>query len=80
MTQCPGAPLARGLDVRYSALALVTDDDSGLDGRPDAGAATQADVFVAVADDSDRVRSVSRSVLAGVPAEGACGCAATGFG
>lgn len=80
MTQCPEVALARELGICYSALALVTDYDSGLYDRPDVTAVNQADVFAAFAANVDRVRSIVRRVLVELPTERSCSCAASGFG
>jgi 5'-methylthioadenosine phosphorylase len=79
MTQCPEVALARELGICYTAMALVTDYDSGLDERPDVGAVTQADVFATFAANVDRVRAVIRRVLAELPTERSCSCAASRF-
>jgi 5'-methylthioadenosine phosphorylase len=80
MTQCPEVALARELGICYSAMALVTDYDSGLDERPEVAAVNQADVFAAFAANVERVRSVVRRVLAVLPSQRSCSCAAAGFG
>jgi 5'-methylthioadenosine phosphorylase len=45
MTQCPEAALAREAGLRYAAVGLVTDYDSGLDGDPTIEPVTQEAVF-----------------------------------
>ena len=45
MTQCPETALAREANLRYAAVGLVTDYDSGLDGDPTIEPVTQEAVF-----------------------------------
>lgn len=80
MTQCPEVALARELGICYSALALVTDYDSGLSERPELAAVTQADVFSAFAANIHRLRAVLTHTLAQLPDARECSCTVTGFG
>jgi 5'-methylthioadenosine phosphorylase len=74
MTGHPEAVLARELLMCYSAVALVTDMDAGVEAGEGVG---QADVFAMFAANIDRVKGVLTAVLADlpVPGSGGCGCA-----
>ncbi len=78
MTQCPEVALCRELGMCYSAIALITDYDSGLSDRPEVAAVTQAEVFARFAADVDRLRGVLTDVLAAAPAPRTCACADNG--
>ncbi len=80
MTQCPEVALARELGICYSAVALITDYDSGLDDRPGLAAVNQADVFAAFAANVDRLRGALHRVLGDLPPGRSCACADNGFG
>ena len=80
MTQCPEVALCRELGMCYSAIALITDYDSGLADRPEVTAVTQAEVFARFAADVDRLRDVLTDVLAATPMERTCRCADNGIG
>jgi len=58
MTQYPEAVLARELGLPYGAIGLVTDFDSGLDGRPEVAAVDQEAVFAEFARHLPRLRAV----------------------
>jgi len=72
MTGHPEAVLARELAVCYTAMALVTDHDAGLD---DTGPhVTQEEVFRVFGENVDRLREVLFDVIARLPAERHCPC------
>ncbi len=72
MTGHPEAVLARELAVCYTAIALVTDLDAGVEG--DHGV-TQEEVFRVFGENIERLRGLLFDVLAGLPAERDCPCA-----
>jgi 5'-methylthioadenosine phosphorylase len=72
MTGHPEAVLARELAVCYTAIALVTDLDAGVEG--DHGV-TQEEVFRVFGENIERLRSLLFDVLAVLPAERDCPCA-----
>ena len=82
MTGHPEAVLARELALCYTAIALVTDLDAGVEGLPDAvtqkavtqEAVTQKEVFTFFAANTARQRTLLYDVLAGLPVERACPC------
>lgn len=77
MTQAPEAMLARELGLCYTAIALVTDWDAGLEDDPAVRPVSQDDVFRFIADNAERVRALLFRALAGVPeAPQSCGCLA----
>jgi 5'-methylthioadenosine phosphorylase len=74
MTGHPEAVLARELRMCYSAVALVTDMDAGVEAGEGVG---QAEVFAMFAASIDRLKGVLTAVLADLPVPGSdgCGCA-----
>jgi 5'-methylthioadenosine phosphorylase len=72
MTGHPEAVLARELAVCYTAIALVTDLDAGVEG--DHGV-TQEEVFRVFGENIERLRGLLFDVLATLPAERDCPCA-----
>jgi 5'-methylthioadenosine phosphorylase len=71
MTGHPEAVLARELALCYTAIALVTDLDAGVEG--DHGV-TQEEVFRVFADNTERLRSVLLEAVTRLPAERTCPC------
>ena len=71
MTGHPEAILARELAICYTALALVTDLDAGVEG---AESVTQEEVFRVFGDNTARLRSVLMDVVAALPLERGCPC------
>ncbi len=72
MTGHPEAALARELAVCYTAIALVTDLDAGVEG--DHGV-TQEEVFRVFAENTERLRGLLFDVLAELPKDRDCPCA-----
>ncbi len=71
MTGHPEAILARELNLCYTAIALVTDLDAGVEG--DHGV-TQEEVFRVFAENTERLRSVLLDAVTRLPAERTCAC------
>ncbi|MCW2681446.1 MAG: S-methyl-5-thioadenosine phosphorylase [Frankiales bacterium] len=71
MTGHPEAVLARELALCYTAIALVTDLDAGIEAGH---AVTQAEVFRVFAENTDRLRSLLFEVLAALPEQNDCVC------
>ena len=71
MTGHPEAVLARELALCYTALALVTDLDAGIEAGH---AVTQAEVFRVFRENTDRLRSLLFEVVAALPEQGDCTC------
>ena len=71
MTGHPEAVLARELALCYTAIALVTDLDAGIDGGE---AVTQAEVFRVFGENTDRLRELLLRVVAELPLERGCPC------
>jgi 5'-methylthioadenosine phosphorylase len=71
MTGHPEAVLARELALCYTAIALVTDLDAGVEG--DAGV-THEEVFRVFAENTNRLRTVLLDALVALPAERKCAC------
>ncbi|HVB26911.1 MAG TPA: S-methyl-5'-thioadenosine phosphorylase, partial [Mycobacteriales bacterium] len=71
MTGHPEAVLARELALCYTAVALVTDLDAGVDAGD---AVTQEEVFRVFRGNIDRLRAVLLDVLARLPDERSCPC------
>src|SRR5947207_253117 len=72
MTGHPEAVLARELAVCYTAVALVTDLDAGVEG--DHGV-TQEEVFRVFGENIERLRGLLFDVLAALPTDRDCPCA-----
>jgi len=66
MTQCPEAALARELGICYSAVALITDYDVGVDDS-DVEPVTQEQVFAFFSANVHRVRAVLLRMLGALP-------------
>ncbi len=71
MTGHPEAVLARELALCYTAVALVTDLDAGIDGGH---AVTQAEVFRVFGENTARLRTLLFEVLAALAEQGDCVC------
>jgi 5'-methylthioadenosine phosphorylase len=71
MTGHPEAVLARELALCYTAIALVTDLDAGVEG--DHGV-TQEEVFQVFADNTAKLRDVLLEAVTRLPAERTCPC------
>jgi len=72
MTGHPEAVLARELALCYTAIALVTDLDAGVEGEH---GVTQEEVFRVFAENTERMRGLLFDVLAGLPEDRDCPCA-----
>jgi len=72
MTGHPEAVLARELGLCYTAIALVTDLDAGVEG--DHGV-TQEEVFRVFGENTERLRGLLFDVLAALPEDRDCACA-----
>ncbi|QSB13855.1 S-methyl-5'-thioadenosine phosphorylase [Natronosporangium hydrolyticum] len=73
MTGHPEAVLARELGICYTAIALVTDLDAGVE---DGAGVTQEEVFRVFGENTERMRTLLLAALGGLPDEPTCGCAA----
>ncbi|MFG1921230.1 S-methyl-5'-thioadenosine phosphorylase [Cryptosporangium sp. NPDC048952] len=71
MTGHPEAVLARELAVCYTAVALVTDLDAGVDAGEEV---TQEEVFRVFAENTDRMRALVLRTAAALPTERDCAC------
>jgi 5'-methylthioadenosine phosphorylase len=71
MTGHPEAVLARELALCYTAIALVTDLDAGVEG---AAAVTQEEVFRVFGENTTRLRELLHEVVAALPEERTCPC------
>jgi 5'-methylthioadenosine phosphorylase len=73
MTGHPEAVLARELALCYTAIALVTDLDAGVEG---VAAVTQEEVFGVFGENTARLRTLLYDVVAALPLERTCPCPA----
>jgi 5'-methylthioadenosine phosphorylase len=73
MTGHPEAVLARELALCFTAVALVTDLDAGVDAQ---GAVTAQDVFRVFADNVGRLRTLLTDVVGQLPGDRDCPCGA----
>ncbi|MFC7531344.1 S-methyl-5'-thioadenosine phosphorylase [Actinoplanes sp. GCM10030250] len=71
MTGHPEAVLARELALCYTAIALVTDLDAGVEGD---NGVTQDEVFKVFADNTERLRGVLLDAVGKLPANRTCPC------
>ena len=71
MTGHPEAVLARELALCYTAIALVTDLDAGVE---DGHGVTQDEVFTVFADNTAKLRDVLLDAVAALPAQRTCPC------
>lgn len=71
MTGHPEAILARELALCYTAIALVTDLDAGVEGGDPV---TQEEVFRVFAANSERLRTLLYDVVAALPLQRTCPC------
>ncbi len=71
MTGHPEAVLARELALCYTAIALVTDLDAGVEGG---SGVSQAEVFRVFADNTERLRDLLLGVVAALPLDRSCAC------
>ena len=76
MTQYPEVALARELGLCYTALALVTDYDAGVEGDEQAAAVTQDEVFRVFGANVARLRDAVLHLVATLPAARGCDCRA----
>ena len=76
MTQYPEVVLARELGMCYVNLSLVTDYDSGLEHDGSIRPVTQQEVFAVFNQNMPRLRDALRRLVALVPEQPACECAA----
>jgi 5'-methylthioadenosine phosphorylase len=74
MTQYPEAYLARELGMCYSAIALITDYDTGVEGDEVGSPVTQAEVFEFFNANLDRIRSLLFDLIAAIPPKRECAC------
>jgi 5'-methylthioadenosine phosphorylase len=72
MTGHPEAVLARELALCYTAVALVTDLDAGVEGEH---GVTQEEVFRVFAENTERLRPLLLDVVAALPTTRDCPCA-----
>lgn len=71
MTGHPEAVLARELLMCYSAIALVTDMDAGVESGEGVG---QAEVFAMFAANIERLKTILTTVLGDLPSADGCSC------
>jgi 5'-methylthioadenosine phosphorylase len=73
MTGHPEAVLAREMRMCYSAVALVTDMDAGVEAGEGVG---QAEVFAMFAANIERLKGILATVLGDLPTPDGCPCSA----
>ena len=71
MTGHPEAVLARELGICYTAIALVTDHDAGVEGEQ---GVTQEEVFRVFGENTVRLRTLLLDVAAALPTDADCVC------
>lgn len=78
MTGYPEAVLARELGLCYTAIAMVTDYDAGLEGEPGILPVTHEQVLKVFAANLDRIRRILFDLVEHLPERASCGCATSG--
>ncbi|MFP5308682.1 MAG: S-methyl-5'-thioadenosine phosphorylase [Actinomycetes bacterium] len=76
MTQYPEIPLLREKAMCALGVAMVTDHDAGLEDHPDVEPVTAAGVLEVFAANVDAVKELVERVVAALPDEPGCRCAA----
>ena len=71
MTGVPESSIARELALCYTALAVVTDHDAGVDTGQ---GVTHAEVMATFGKSIDRLRSLMGEVISNLPSDGDCSC------
>ncbi len=74
MTGHPEAVLARELALCYTAIALVTDLDAGVEAGE---SVSQEEVFRVFGENTERLRGLLMDVIAALPTDRSCACPAT---
>ena len=74
MTQYPEAYLARELEMCYLNLSLITDYDTGLEGRPDLVAVTMEEALRVFGENLPRLRNALVELIARIPDARECDC------
>ena len=74
MTQYPEAFLARELGLCYSAVALVTDYDTGVEGVPSVEAVSMEAILAVLESMIGTIRSALASIVSRIPEERSCTC------
>ena len=74
MTQYPEVVLARELGMCYVTLAMVTDYDAGLPGRPDVAPVTHEEVIAAFARGREQLVKALDVLISLVPDSRSCAC------
>jgi len=74
MTQHPEAYLARELEMCYVNLSLITDYDTGVEGRPDIAPVTMEEALRVFGENIDILREALFALIAAVPVRRECPC------
>src|SRR5262249_22745544 len=71
MTGHPEAVLARELGICYTAIALVTDLDAGVEGEH---GVTQEEVYLVIGENTGRLRELRRATVPSLAPRSDCSC------
>lgn len=74
MTQYPEPYLARELEMCYVNLSLITDYDTGVEGRDDIAPVTMQEALRVFASNTERLRAALFELVALVPETRSCAC------
>ncbi|HEY8464147.1 MAG TPA: S-methyl-5'-thioadenosine phosphorylase [Bacillota bacterium] len=77
MTQYPEGWLARELGLCYVNIALITDYDAGLEGRPEIKPVTHEAVLEVFANNNERLKQLLVAMVEALPLNPDCDCANT---
>lgn len=75
MTQYPEIMLAVERQMCYLGIALITDYDGGLEGRPDVKPVTNAEVIKIFGENVGKAKRIITDVVKNLPSERTCECA-----
>jgi 5'-methylthioadenosine phosphorylase len=76
MTQYPEAYLARELEMCYVNMSLITDYDTGVEGRPEIAPVTMEEALRVFAENLGILREALFELIAAIPASRSCSCGA----
>ncbi|MCL5291610.1 MAG: S-methyl-5'-thioadenosine phosphorylase [Actinobacteria bacterium] len=74
MTQYPEAYLARELEICYTAVALITDYDVGLEGMPEIPPVSHEEVIRVFTENNEKLKKLLFEMIPRIPEKRECAC------
>jgi 5'-methylthioadenosine phosphorylase len=74
MTQYPEAHLARELELCYLNISLITDYDTGLEGRPDIKPVSHDEVIHVFNENNEKLKKILAEIIPNLPVKRECHC------